>query len=218
MLRLRLVVGVVVGALVVALAGSVAADAILGAEQPAFSTADALGTGASTNYQTAIAPLVSVGSELQQGARETLFTVRAAQPAYWRLNALDQYTGQGGGGWTLNARGQGAVQQGLSGRVPAGSLRQQFQIGPLGERWMPAAFNPVRVSRSNTLVVRDSGTLVTGDASVTGISYTVESALPNGTVTLAQRAASAGPVPAALRVDTELPSGSPIRSSRQPDA
>jgi len=207
--RVRLVVGVVVAALVVALAGSLAADAILGAEQPVFSTAGALGSGASTNYQTAIAPLVSVGSELQQGARETLFTVRAAQPADWRLNALDQYTGQGGGGWTLNASGSGAVQQGLSGPVPAGSLRQQYQIGPLGERWMPAAFNPVRVSRSNTLVVRSSGTLVTLDASVTRLSYTVESALPIATVTQAQRAASAGPVPAALRVDTELPSGIP---------
>ena len=71
-----------------------------------FQAPNARTTGVPSSYTTTIGPLVSVGSQLQQGPRRTLFTVRAAQPAYWRLTALDHYSGAGGGAWTLNAQRQ----------------------------------------------------------------------------------------------------------------
>jgi transglutaminase-like putative cysteine protease len=203
-LGLRVIVGVVVSAVAITVAGALVSQATGVAKKPVFATPGAFGSGVPLNYTTTIGPLVSVGSQLQQGPRRTVFTVRAAQPAYWRLTALDHYSGAGGGAWTLNASGRG-VSTGLSGPAPHGALRQQFHIGPLGERWMPAAFDPVAVSRSNTLVVHDSGTLVTGDSTVSGLTYTVESQLPVSTVTEAQRQASAGPVPASLQADLALP-------------
>jgi transglutaminase-like putative cysteine protease len=213
----RVLAGVIASAVLVTVGGALVAQASGAAKSPVFKAPGATGSGVASNYVTTIGPLVNVGSELQQGPRRALFTVRAAQPAYWRLTALDHYSSAGGGAWTLNASG-GAVETGLSGTVPLDALRQQYRIGQLGERWMPAAFNPVSVSRANTLVVRASGTLVTGDPSVTGLSYTVDSRLPLGSVTEAQRQASAGPVPAALRADTELPSGIPaeiLQTARQ---
>ena len=205
--RAGLLGGVVAAGVVATLVGSAVASAAPGTNQPLVGNLGP-GSGAATNYQTQIAPLVNVGQELQQGRLETLFTVRAATPAYWRLTALDQYSSVNGGQWTLNAQGNDAVGQGLSGPAPAGALRQTYRIGPLGERWMPAAYDPVTASRSDLVVVRASGVLVTDQSSVSGLSYSVDSVLP-ATVTSAERAASAGPVPAALRADTALPAGVP---------
>ena len=51
------------------------------------------------------------------------------------------------------------MSEGLDEKVPADALRQEFTIGPLGERWMPAAYEPVSVSLDDTLVAaeRESG-------------------------------------------------------------
>jgi hypothetical protein len=84
-----------------------------------------------------------------------------------------------------------------------------FGIGPLGERWMPAAFEPVRVSRPGTLVVRASGTLVTDRSSVQGLTYSVDSRVPTAVPTQAQQLATAAPVPASLRPYLSLPSDVP---------
>src|SRR5438552_2925243 len=57
-------------------------------------------------YRTAVAPLVDVGAKLQQRAERQVFTVQSGGvPDYWRIAALDQYTGPGGGQWTLSAQG-----------------------------------------------------------------------------------------------------------------
>jgi transglutaminase-like putative cysteine protease len=162
-------------------------------------------------YRTAVAPLVDVGAKLQRSAEKEVFTVRSGGvPDYWRIAALDQYTGAGGGQWTLSAEGN-QVRVGLSGTVPSGALRQEYRIGALTERWMPAAYRPVAVSRSDTLVVTASSTLVTDADAVTGLRYTVDSALAPtpGSVTAAQVAATVAAVPRSLRQYATLPPGFP---------
>jgi transglutaminase-like putative cysteine protease len=160
------------------------------------------------NYQNSVGPLVDIGAQLKQGPREQLFTVVASQPDYWRITALDRYSGAGGGGWTLSATG-GAVGQGLSGKAPRGALVQRYRIGPLGQRWMPAAYDPVSVSRSDTIVVKSSGTLVTNSKSVENLAYTVVSRLAPSSASPAQQLATNAPVPASLRQYTALPSDLP---------
>ena len=103
-----------------------------------------------------------------------------------------------GGQWTLSAEGDGSVQVGLPGDDPGGTLAQQFSIGPLGERWLPAAFRPVAIDLDDTLVVKSSDTLVADASDVTDLDYVVFSKLPPsaGTqFTAAQIAATAGAVP-----------------------
>ncbi|MBM3661244.1 MAG: transglutaminase domain-containing protein, partial [Actinobacteria bacterium] len=160
------------------------------------------GRGSSV-YQTRIPPLVGVADDLQLGERVELFTVAADAPQYWRTVALDQYSSVAGGQWTLKADG-GDIDRGLDDDVPAGSIRQQYAIGPLEERWMPAAFDPVAVNRPDTLVVSDSRTLVTGEDAVTGLTYTVYSEAPAATATPSQQRATS-PVPGDLVQFTELP-------------
>src|SRR5581483_6629575 len=153
------VAGVLIGVLAVML-GIAAAPALPGGDKPLFDT-NGLGrdTGGGDSYRTSIPPLLDVGDKLRRGPEVELFTVRAARPEYWRIVALDEYRSISGGQWTLTAEGQNDVGTGLDGAVSGGALTQHFDIGPLGERWIPAAYEPVRIDRRRVLVVRASSTL-----------------------------------------------------------
>ena len=202
----RLLVTAFIAGVAAVLIGAAVAPALPGGGYPIFRD---IGTGNGGSYQAKIPPEVSLGDALHRGAHQELFTVRASQPAYWRQTALDTYSNVSGGQWTLNASGNGAVGQNLSGPVPAGAVHQTYRIGPLSERWMPAAFEPVTVSRSGTLVVKASSTLVTSQPSVDGLTYTVDSRLAAATATPAERAATAAPIPSSLRPYVALPASVP---------
>jgi transglutaminase-like putative cysteine protease len=205
----RLLAGVAVAGLAATLVASAVAPTLPTSGHPLVSVGSLSSSTGSSSYQTSVAPLVNVGDQLRRGPRHELFTVAVASPDYWRITALDDYSSAGGGQWTLTARGNGAVGQGLASRAPRGALHQRYQIGPLGERWMPAAYEPVTVSRPDTLVVRSSGTLVTDRSSVDGLSYSVDSRLPSTPVTPTQRLGTGAPLPAALRRYLALPSDLP---------
>jgi transglutaminase-like putative cysteine protease len=190
--------------LVAILVGGGIASAVLGG-YPNGRFAHTRTTGGS-NYQ--VTPYVAFGARLTQGNRQRLFTVKANQPAYWRLTALDQYSSTNGGEWTLNANGNNAVRQGLSGSVPANALHQTYRIGPLDARWMPAAYDPVSVTRPDTLVVLDSHTLVSGPSTVSGLRYSVVSQV-GPAITARLRLGTAAPVPKSLSRFTQLPSDIP---------
>jgi transglutaminase-like putative cysteine protease len=205
-----LFVGALAGALAVGL-GIVAAVALPDADRPMIDTGG-LGDqgGGARSYRTQVPPLLDVGDELRQEPVQQLFTVRAKAPDYWRITALDEYRSDAGGQWALTAEGDDAVGTGLDEHVPAGALVQQYSIGPLSERWMPAAYRAVRVSAPGTLVVRASSTLVTSRDAVARMRYRVTSALPTRTVdAAARRAAATGKVPAGLRRYTRLPADLP---------
>jgi transglutaminase-like putative cysteine protease len=171
-------------------------------------------TGASSgshSYNAGIAPLVDVGQKLRDTDVPDLFTVRSPVADYWRVTALDQFSSDGGGQWTLEAAGSGKVAVGLPDDVPAGAVTQRFSINDLGERWLPAAYRPVHISLADTLVVVSSWTLVTSEDTVRGLDYTVDSVLgPAGTeITPTQQAATAAAVPADHRQFATLPSDFP---------
>ncbi len=193
--------------LVAALIGTGLASAFGGGYRAgALASEGATGNG---SYTTGVPPLVAVGNKLQQSAHQELFTVQANQAAYWRLTSLDQYSSTSGGEWTLSAHGANAVGDGLNRSAPADALHQTYRIGPLGERWMPAAFDPAAVSRADTLVVLDSDTLATRQPSVSGLRYSVVSELGATAITAAQRLGTAVPVPRSLLPFAQLPSDIP---------
>jgi len=165
------------------------------------------------SYKPSLAPFVDIGRKLDDVNDVDLFTVKSDVPDYWRIAALDTYSGDNGGEWTLSAEGDGSVDVGLPATAPAGAHLQEFAIGPLGERWLPAAYRPVAIDLPNTLVVESSGTIVADADQVSGLRYTVASKLPPlaGTeFTAGQIAATASPTPAALRRFLELPQTSDI--------
>ena len=168
--------------------------------------------GGGHSYHPAMAPFVDIGKKLDDTNDVELFTVRAAQAEYWRIAALDSYTGNDGGQWTLSAEGDGSVSVGLPDTAPSDTLQQRFDIGPLGERWLPAAYRAVAIDLADTLVVRSSGTLVADADEVSGLHYTVASKVPltADRITPAQQAATAAPVPSSVRPFLALPKGSDI--------
>ena len=188
--------------------GMAVAPALPGGQHPLFDAPANDNTGSST-YRTSVPPLLNVGDELKHDDRHELFTVKASSPDYWRITALDEYQSDNGGQWTLNAQGNNAVSQGLDGSAPKNALTQDYRISSLGERWMPAAYRPVQVSRSGTLVVRASSTLVTDARSVTGLHYQVVSDAPTLVLSSTQRQQAAAAPPAALAPYTAVPADLP---------
>src|SRR5262249_60133112 len=98
--------------------------------------------------------------------------------------------------------GDDSVEVGLPSTAPPNAMIQDFRIGPLGERWLPAAYEPVAINLPDTLVVRSSGTIVADADEVSGLHYQVASDLPPldpAQVSPAERAASAGAPPRELQ-------------------
>jgi transglutaminase-like putative cysteine protease len=165
------------------------------------------------SYKPTLAPFVDIGRKLDSIRDVELFTVKSDVPDYWRIAALDLYSSEGGGQWTLSAEGDDRVAVGLPGTAPPNSLVQDFSIGPLSERWLPAAYEPVAINLGDTLVVKSSGTIVADADSVAHTDYQVASNLPPlaGTqFSAAEIAKTAQPVPSELRPYTTLPRTSEI--------
>jgi transglutaminase-like putative cysteine protease len=165
-------------------------------------------TGSGRSYRPSLAPFVDIGRKLGSVENVELFTVASKLPDYWRIAALDQYSGDNGGQWTLSAAGNDRVGVGLPSTPPAGALVQEFAIGPLTERWLPAAYRPVAINLPDTLVVKSSGTIVADASDVSKLRYQVASALPPlaGTeFTAEQIAATAAAVPPDILRSTTLP-------------
>ncbi len=199
--------------LVALLVGLVLAPAVPGAESDPLIDLTNRGPNRSGggSYNTRVPPLLDVGAKLRVRANIELFTVKAAQADYWRLVALDDFSSDNGvAQWTLRAEGADEVRAGLPDTGPRGSLNQRFAIGPLGERWLPAAYRPV-ASDTDALAVVSSATLVSEHDSVQGLDYDVHSLLPTARadVTAAEQAATARPVPSDVRAFTQLPPGLP---------
>ena len=208
--RTHWVVPAVVLGVVALLVGIVLAPALPGAESDPlldFANRGPNRNGGGGSYSTSVPPLVDVGAKLRQPQNTEVFTVRAAQPEYWRLTALDEFSSDGGGQWIMAAEGSDEVTTDIPEEGPPGSLRQQYAIGDLGEIWMPAAFDPVATD-TPALQVIASGTLVADDPDgVQGLIYIAYSRLtPTAAdVTDAQKAATARPVPRDVRRYLELP-------------
>lgn len=161
------------------------------------------------SYRPSLAPFVDIGDKLSQPEDTELFTVKSRLPDYWRIAALDTYSDTDGGQWTLSASGDGNVRVGLPSAAPDGTLVQDFAIGALTERWLPAAYRPVAIDLDGTLVVTSSSTLVTDRDSVSGLDYTVASSVPLLRASAAQQAATAASVPAQVAPYTHLPADVP---------
>ncbi|HSO94466.1 MAG TPA: transglutaminaseTgpA domain-containing protein, partial [Acidimicrobiia bacterium] len=81
----RLLVAAFVAGVAAVVAGAAVAPALPGGNAPIFRDFGSSGGG---SYSTKVPPDVRVGDQLQRGARQELFTVRASAPAYWRQTTL----------------------------------------------------------------------------------------------------------------------------------
>jgi transglutaminase-like putative cysteine protease len=126
-----------------------------------------------------VTPLVDIKTRLVNPSNAELFRVKADRPAYWRMVALDEFNGEV---WGLESEASRVGNQ-LPTTGPASPrsqpLTQEFDIGPLNSRWLPAAFRAVAIDGAdNARVIPESLSLVTGNATSNDTKYTVQSEVP----------------------------------------
>jgi transglutaminase-like putative cysteine protease len=159
------------------------------------------GGGRGDSTRVTVSPLVDIRKRLVDQSNVEAFTVKANEPAYWRLTSLDQFDG------TLwKSSGTFGKANGDLPTDPEGgrstTIVQDVKVSGLDAIWLPAAFQPVGVATDGTHVRYDtlSSTLIVDQDSDTsdGISYRVTSKLPDFSVALLDRNFGAG-VPLTIR-------------------
>lgn len=170
-------------AVLAVLGGVVLGPRLPGAGAPAV--IDWRGEQSAGGSRVTVSPLVNIRERLVSQSSTEAFTVRATEPAYWRLTALDTFDGQiwRSGGRYTTASGD------LGGQDPPGvtsrPLVQSYEITGLASLWLPAAYRAERLSDTtgSARFQEASSTLIvdTDHPTSDGFRYTVTSALPTYT-------------------------------------
>jgi transglutaminase-like putative cysteine protease len=162
-----------------ALATTAAAVAVVaGPHLPGSGSEALLDPGGSSSNRSTVSPLVDIRARLVNQSNLEVFTVAAAEPAYWRLTALDEFDGRI---WRATRRYSDADRS-LSGGVSlpfTRPLEQRFQLTGLESIWLPAAYAPVQLSNPE-LAGYDPGTasLLAREGVGGETAYTVVSRIP----------------------------------------
>jgi hypothetical protein len=136
---------------------------------------------------------IDIGGRPPVDGEKLLFVVNSPTPSYWRLTALGDFNGMK---WTQDREtsdASGSLPQGFETGVRGETVTQTFEIRGLRGDLLPAGFAPVRVDGPDgiTLDTETSGVFAPSGTS-DGLSYTVESVLPDHDVARL-RAADAPP-------------------------
>jgi transglutaminase-like putative cysteine protease len=158
-------------------------------------------------------PIVDLRTRLINLSNVGVFTVRSQVPSYWRLTALDTFTGEA---WvaTNSYRGFGNRLPGVGGVPPATrTVQEQFHVEGLESVWLPAAFTPVSVTGVRGVGYDPtSSSLITSHKTSDGLNYTVTSYQFLSTLDPAQLEA-APPVKASGSIDHYLSLPSDVQPS-----
>jgi transglutaminase-like putative cysteine protease len=129
--------------------------------------------------RTTISPLVDIRTRLVDQSDNELFTVQSTSPAYWRITALDKFDGKIWSSVGTYKPAGGSLPSGVRSRAPANSVSQRYSISGLSSIWLPAAFRPTRLDGIKKVRYDpESSSLLTDADTSNGLTYRVESALP----------------------------------------
>ena len=126
-----------------------------------------------------VSPLVDIRSRIVDQANVEVFRVTSPERAYWRLTSLESFDGRI---WSSNRRyrpARGTLDADVDTSELDGKIvTQQFRIGALSSFWLPAAFRPLHISGTPARYDIDSNSLLTEAETASGLSYEVESVIP----------------------------------------
>lgn len=132
--------------------------------------------------RTVVSPFVGLRSLLGHRSSEVLFTVEAAEPAYWRLTALERFDPDRQL-WMSSAPyspTDGVLPESGSSRVPGRHLTQEIEVTGLGGLWLPGAYVPDRIDIDAAVSFdRRSASIILDDDDVDEVSYRLESVIPS---------------------------------------
>jgi transglutaminase-like putative cysteine protease len=140
--------------------------------------------------RTTVSPLVDIRGRLVDQSTIEVFSVTSNQRSYWRLTSLDQFDGDI---WSSNSSyrpSSGDLPDGYVSRAPTSRASQHYVIGPLASIWLPAAFEPVRITGADGASYNaDSASLISSQDVADGLDYRVISNIPRPTAQQLQQAA-----------------------------
>ncbi len=201
--RRRVTSGIVLGAAAV-VAGVVLGPLMPGAGGEPWLDYRSDRSGGTTGYTT-VSPLVDIKARLLGLSDREVMTVRSDRAAYWRMVSLDSFDGET---WTLDSSTRPGPAA-ASGSAFSTAFRQEFSVGALGGRWVPAAADPVAIEGlPGVRAVPASGTLVAARP-VSDRRYVVWSQPPTSDPTPEQRAATDVVTPPGQRPYLFLPASFP---------
>ena len=186
-------------------AGVVVATAVIGPNIPGVDGAalvDWRTTSGDGGSRITVSPLVDIRTRLVELSAQEVFTVRSPVRAYWRLTALDTFTGTI---WASNGsyeEAEGAVPGEPTTAGPTTEALQRFSVTGLEALWLPAAFEARRISApTDVRWDAESSTLVVDDDRATSdeLAYDVLSAVPTYDPALLRTATDPPPAPIADR-------------------
>lgn len=168
-------------ALVAVAGGSLGGQLLPGGDQPVV---DLRGYARRDDRRTLVSPFVSIRSLLGERSEQVMFRVEAAEPAYWRLTALDRYD-ETQDIWV--SRGSyrpvdGELEPAVDPGVETAALIQRFRIDGLAAGWLPAAYAPAEIDSDDELRFDDdSASLLTNDRPTADdpIEYDLRSEIPD---------------------------------------
>lgn len=175
---------VLTGAVIVvaaALAGVLAEPFVPGADSKGLVDLRKLGRQSERRLAS---PIISVQNLLTEQSNDVAFTVDADQPHYWRLTALEQPVGFK---WSSADSNYADVDGGdrLAGSVADGALGERttatFSVRALGGIWLPAPYEPRRVSGDDSFRFNDTSSsliLATDGNSLPALTYAIEATPP----------------------------------------
>jgi transglutaminase-like putative cysteine protease len=156
---------------------ALAGPAILGTTQPWVQVQSAL-----RPRLVIINPLSDIQEQLRNDPPIEVMRVGASTGTYWRLTALDLYTGQE---WRLEAKPVAAHNGDVPRAKPPTTgavVAQRYSITSLLAPWLPAAFAAEAVDSAAPFDIdRGTSTLLLRKETVPGLRYTVTSRLPDTT-------------------------------------
>lgn len=124
-------------------------------------------------------PLVDIRGRLVTQSDIEVFTVKSTARAYWQLTTLDTFDGRI---WSSN-RNYSSVKTnlpgGISDTVKQDRVIQTFEISTLSSIWLPVAYRPVKIQGvQHASYNAQLGSLISSDPTSDGLTYTVESEVP----------------------------------------
>jgi hypothetical protein len=169
--------GAVLGAVAVT-AGVLLGPELPGAGRPAVIAYRSVDRPADANRET-VSPLVDIRGRLVEHSGREVFTVLAAQPAYWRVTSLDTFNGEI---WSSNDRYRSVdpgdrLRSAVDHRDGGEVLRQEYVVSTIESIWLPAAYRPVRFEGLQGVGwSEEAAALISDRPTADGLAYQVESA------------------------------------------
>ncbi len=132
--------------------------------------------------RTVVSPFVGVTSLLGPRSNSEMFTVRSDSPSYWRLTSLGSFD-EKRNIWVSHGTYspiEGRIERSTARSLPVTRLRQDFELRNLSGPWLPAAFEPGRITGDVTATYDPaSSSLINDDEDSREFTYSVDSYVPD---------------------------------------